>query len=106
MVKIALSDIQRSVGGRDAKLFLRSFLALAWGRQQSSQHTVGFEVALRWSATFSGVVIGRDSEAHLDDSSQAGKCRRHMQPFCLHGCCVHIGLIGDVVEDLEFRLGG
>lgn len=29
-----------------------------------------------------------------------------MQPFCLHGCCVHVGLIGDVVEDLEFRLWG
>lgn len=44
--------------------------------------------------------------AHLDDSSQAGKCRRHMQPFCLHGRCVHVGLIGGSVEDLEFRLWG
>lgn len=52
------------------------------------------------------MAIGRDYEAHLDDSSQAGKCRRHMQPFCLHRCCVHVGLIGDVVEDLEFRLWG
>lgn len=29
-----------------------------------------------------------------------------MQPFCLHGHCVHIGLIGGGVEDLEFRLWG
>jgi hypothetical protein len=37
MVKIAPSDKRRLVGGGDAKIFLRSFLALAWGGQQSSK---------------------------------------------------------------------
>lgn len=29
-----------------------------------------------------------------------------MQPLCLHGRCVHVALVGGIVEDLEFRLWG